>query len=167
MRDTFLLKPFLKFQTFLLLVSFLFTEKTLFVFLNVKFRRNLLLPFLTGLRFSFLSFILRHQHDTFSWFHQWPSFLLNTHGHQLIDRPLILMCVVKDFERSILKRKNVKDKVNQKGAGFRHFYFELIQLSHYVPYLHDVFAYTSYTSTNFCLNVYHAEVIRFLPAFVQ
>ena len=53
------------------------------------------------------------------------------------------MCVVRDFERSILKRKSVKDEVHQEG--FRHFYLKFLQLSHNVPHLHDMFTHTSYS----------------------
>ena len=108
-RITFVCKPFLEFGAFLLHVSLLFTEETLGIFLNTTLGRYFAFSLQFGLIFA-LS--MRCQHCTFTLFHHQSPFLLNTHGHEFINWPFILMCVVRDFEGSILMRECVQDVVH-------------------------------------------------------
>ena len=116
-RSTFLNKPLLK------LVPLLSTEATLGFLFYVSFNWCLSCIPLVGL----IDILLLSSHEcTFSCFHHQSTFLLNTHGHEFINRPSIFICVIRDLKGTILCKQSIQDIVHKKS--FRHFDFKNLQL---------------------------------------
>ena len=134
---TFLIKSLLKLSTILLNVCLLFTKESLGFLLYVSLGKTYAFPFVFGLVFI-LSLVC--QNCTLSQFHQQSFLLLDTHGHQCIDGPFILMHVVGYFERSVLLRESVQDVVHKKS--FRHIHLQVLQLGRYISHLHYVLTHT-------------------------
>ena len=113
-------------------MSLLFAEETLGgILLYIALGRHFIFPLVLLGWFTFLA--LGGHVSTFTLFLQEPYFFLSTHGYQFIDTPFVLMCVVGNFERPVLRWKMVKDVVDQEG--FRNDFIEFLQLSKNVPHL--------------------------------
>ena len=94
-RSTFFKKSLLKLEAILPYVPLLSTEATLGFLFYVSFKWCLFFRDIVGL-IGLLSL------SSPFCFHQWSTFLLNTHGHEFINRPSIFICVIRDLKGTIL-----------------------------------------------------------------